>query len=152
MYKLWQLLRRNILPKRLYNYGINGIKYFDDRTWKEKVCDKIDDYFINKQARLRDIRCKASSYFKPFFDWSLGVKITSARQIREIEKKRGMSYVDVSDVEKLAKYKEKQRQEIHERKISKGIEQIIQDVNSGRKFTKEAREHRERVKREYGLR
>ena len=44
LYKYYKKIRP---PKRLYRFGTLGLKVFDDRTLKERICDYIDNFFFN---------------------------------------------------------------------------------------------------------
>ncbi len=93
VYKVYKKVRP---PKRLYRYGTTGLKYFDDRTRKEKLFDYIDEFFFNWQQNIRYRRAYRKQVFHSFFDYGLGRVVSSNDEIKAKEKE---GYVYISDAE-----------------------------------------------------
>lgn len=93
VYKVYKKVRPS---KRLYRYGTIGLKYFDDRTRKEKFFDYIDEFFFNWQQNIRYRRAYRKQVFHSFFDYGLGRVVSSNDEIKAKEKE---GYVYISDAE-----------------------------------------------------
>lgn len=85
-------------PKRLYKYGTTGLKYFDDRSLKEKVFDYIDEFFFNLEQKIRYAKAYRKAIFNSYFDFGLGKVISSTEEIRKKEK-QGYAYTTFSQME-----------------------------------------------------
>jgi len=149
--RVWSHIRHKYFKKRLYAYGECALWLNDDRSRSEKIADKFDTYFRERRLENQRIRAKKSNRFNSFFDWSLGVMITSKDDIKRIEKERGMTYVSVKDWEVENARKHKNREEMRDKRINEKLDKVIRDVQQGRKFTQESREHREKVFKQYGM-
>ena len=145
MARYWKLIRERICPKRIYKMGTLGLSHFDDRTFKEKVCDWIDGYFNFREERKRTI------VFRPFWDWSLGVYIRDKSDIKRIEKETGFEMVTIKDWERESKRQREIKDQDHLRKIEGQLKYVIHEVKQGRKFTQESAEKRRRICREQGI-
>lgn len=95
IYKLYKRVRP---PKRLYKYGTTGLKYFDDRSKKEKFFDYIDEFFFNWQQNLRYRRAFRKQIFHSYFDFGLGKVVSSNEEIRKKEK-QGYAYTTFKEME-----------------------------------------------------
>lgn len=133
--KLWHKVRNKICPKRISQYGSVAHWIFDDRNMLEKVCDKIDKYFENRQRISKE-----KFYFKPFFDISTNQWINSAKQIDKICKQKGLAYMTFREIDSEAKRYKKINMEEERRTVKKDMGKIMMDLQQGRSFVKEARE------------
>lgn len=95
---IYQLYKRVRPPKRLYKYGTTGLKYFDDRTKKEKFFDYFDEFFFNWQQKLRYAKAYRKQVFHSYFDFGLGKMVTSNEEIRNKEK-QGYAYTTFKEME-----------------------------------------------------
>ena len=146
----WNRLRK-LYPRRLYQYGTNGLSIFDDRSLTERIFDRIDDYFTDKRIEERQRLYNKGLRFNRFFDWSLGRWIDSREQIKQIERERGMTYIDCRDWEIEHKKRGKYREEAHLRQIERGLKSIMHDIGQGRSFVKEKKEYNAKIMKEHGI-
>jgi len=148
---IWCKVRKHY-PQRIYQSGLCGFRngMVDDRSLREKLFDRIDEWFVNRDNKIRDKKARANSRFRPFFDWSEGEMVNSLQDIKDKEAK-GQVWISVREVDKIRKEKDKYREQLREKDIQKGIENIIRDVKQGRKFTVENRMHREKCLKEMGV-
>ena len=148
MYKLWQSIRPYICEKRIYRYGLIGAWVNDDRTTIERVCDKIDNWFL---TRVITNRQRGKTVFRPWFDWSMGRWISDKSDIKAIEKETGYEMVSVADWERESKRQRAIIDKSHEEHLENKLKGVIRDVQQGRKFTHESMEKRRRICRENGI-
>lgn len=144
LYRLYKKIRP---PKRLYKYGSVGLSHYDDRTFKEKVFDKLDNLFFEWQQRLRYAKAYRKAIFNSYFEYGLGKVISSTE---EIKKKEREGYVYMSDAEmerETNRRKRLNKQERREKAIkyfeegfakiragnSNYYEQYVKQINSGNK-------------------
>ena len=124
-------LLRKIQPKRLYKYGMVGLKVFDDRTWKEKFADKLEEYFEVDAIRVRD-----TNVWHTYFDYSLGRYVDSPEILRQKEKS-GKVRMSFEEMERTAKkYKEQSKLDYRDN-IKKAISKSLYEVRQGRSFYRE---------------
>ena len=146
--RLFELFRRRFCPIRIYKYGKVGLAIHDDRTRLEKICDRISDW-IWEYERKKVI--KESYAFRPYFDWSMGLWITSPYARKEIEKKLGLESISVSDWQKEWDKKKVRLEEYKQKRLEKGIVEVIKDVKQGRSFQKESIERRRKIYEKHGI-
>ena len=129
---------RNIIkvPKRLYKYGTTGLFIHDDRTWKEKLCDKIDGYLRRLELRWH-IRKRSKAVWHSWFDVSTGTWITSMADIRRIEKEKGLVFTSFSDIDKEVAFQNKEKERKFRRDTRKYFGNAMRDIQQGRSFVKE---------------
>lgn len=132
---IWKKIRNKICPKRISRYGSIAYWLYDDRNILEKVCDYIDRYFEERQKKVKE-----KYYFKPFFDISTNQWITSARQIDNICKEKGLAYLTFREIDSEANRYKKMNLQDERRKVKKDMGKIMMDLQQGRSFVKEARE------------
>lgn len=127
IYKIYKRVRP---PKRLYKYGTTGLKYFDDRTKKEKFFDYIDEFFFNWQQELRYKRAYRKAIFNSYFDFGLGKVISSTEEIRKKEK-QGYAYTTFKDMENESdRIKARVKREQAE-KTKKHFQEVIGRIKAG---------------------
>jgi hypothetical protein len=141
------MFRKKYCPARIYKYGKVGLGIHDDRTKLEKLCDIVGD-MLWQYDRKRAM--KESYAFRSYFDWSMGMWITSPYARKEIEKKLGMESISVNDWHKEWEKKKVRLEEYKEKKLQKGITEVLKDVNQGRSFIKESIEKRREIYNKYG--
>lgn len=135
-YQLWKKIKP---PKRLYRFGTLGLKVFDDRTFKEKICDYIDNFFFNYVQNQREKRAYRKAVFNSFFCYSLGRVVNSTQELKDKERE-GYRMMSFSELERTAKhYKERLNKEQDERstkywkealgKIKSGNSNYVQQMN-----------------------
>ena len=147
--KIFDRIRYNLCPKRIYKYGKVGLHVHDDRTIKEKLFDWIESW-VEEYERRRQHKIISDNGFRPYFDWSLGLWINNRSAIKDIERSTGLDYVSIKDWEKESAKQRKYMDEKHTAKIAKGVEQIKRDINNGRSFVKENTEKRREIYKQYG--
>jgi hypothetical protein len=124
-----------------------GLSLYDDRTFKEKVFDKLDNLFFEWQQRLRYAKAYRKAIFNSYFEYGLGKVISSTA---EIKKKEREGYVYMSDAEmerETNRRKRLNKQERREKAIkyfeegfakiragnSNYYEQYVKQINRGNK-------------------
>ena len=127
IYKIYKRVRP---PKRLYKYGTTGLKYFDDRTRKEKFFDYIDEFFFNWQQELRYKRAYRKAIFNSYFDFGLGKVVSSTEEIKKKEK-QGYAYTTFKDMENESdRIKARVKREQAE-KTKKHFQEVIGRIKAG---------------------
>lgn len=127
IYKIYKRVRP---PKRLYKYGTTGLKYFDDRTKKEKFFDYIDEFFFNWQQELRYKRAYRKAIFNSYFDFGLGKVVSSTEEIKKKEK-QGYAYTTFKDMENESdRIKARVKREQAE-KTKKHFQEVIGRIKAG---------------------
>lgn len=127
IYKIYKRVRP---PKRLYKYGTTGLKYFDDRTIKEKFFDYIDEFFFNWQQELRYKRAYRKAIFNSYFDFGLGKVVSSTEEIKKKEK-QGYAYTTFKDMENESdRIKARVKREQAE-KTKKHFQEVIGRIKAG---------------------
>lgn len=127
IYKLYKRVRP---PKRLYKYGTTGLKYFDDRTKKEKLFDYIDEFFFNWQQNLRYKRAYRSQIFHSYFDFGLGKVVSSNEEIRQKEK-QGYAYTTFKEMEAESDRVQARIKREQKEKTRKYFEEGLARIRSG---------------------
>jgi hypothetical protein len=147
--QMFNWFRRKYCPIRIYRFGKVGLSVWDDRTKFEKVCDWIGDRLWELERKKYVSR--ETYVFRPYFDWSLGLMITSPYARREIEKKLGKETITVSDWEKEQAKRMKLREDLHTKKIEEGVKRVLQDVKQGRSFQRESLDRRAEIFKQHGV-
>lgn len=150
MKRIITVIRKRICPRRIYLYGTLGLSHSDDRSRLEKVCDwldnraeRIDKYF----AQPRYIR---KHIFHSFFDKSNNVIISSARQIDDICKEKGLDYGTFREIDEAAKKRRLENAKEQDTMIRKDMVEIVKNVKHGKRSYK--REIMQRIKnKEYNI-
>lgn len=137
LYLLWRKYR--FVPKRIYSHGTIGLKYFDDRTWLEKICDYIDEMVKPVRKIKRD-----TNVWHTFTDTSTGEVISSYSQMKDLEKKKGISYMTFREAEEHAKRNKKHIAEQSRIDNRKALEKKYRELKQGKKFSQE-------LYRKYGI-
>lgn len=127
LYKLYKKIRP---PKRLYRCGTVGLHYFDDRTNKEKIFDKIDTFFFDWQQSLRYKRAYRKAIFNSFFCTSTGTVISSMDEIKAKEKK-GYAFCTMREMEYEADKAKKHIEATSRTKRHKYLEDGYQKIMRG---------------------
>lgn len=136
---VWAAVRRRVCPKRIYRWGTVGLAYFDDRTWLERICDKVDTCLMERRDRIRHERAYRRQAWHSFFSMSLGGMVTSPAQIREWERK-GYAWARPEEFEEAANKAQQRIEAEQNRKIRAKIEHAAREIANGRSYVKEQRE------------
>jgi Skp family chaperone for outer membrane proteins len=147
--RIWKHIRYKYIQQRLYKYGTCGLKYFDDRSLVEKVADKIDDLFFQRQQNIRNGRSNVKQVWHTFYSHSLGRFVDSAEVIRKQEKK-GYAWAKASEFEEVANKAQKRIDQESKDRIRKKVEYAASQIKQGRSYIKEQRERREKYLRANG--
>lgn len=127
IYRLYKKIRPH---KRLYKWGTIALQYFDDRTFKEKIYDYIDEWFFNWQQKVRAGRAYRKAAFNSFFCTSTGTTISSMEQIREREKK-GYAFATLREMEQEADKAKRHIEAVSKAKRHKYLEEGYQKIMRG---------------------
>lgn len=127
VFKLYKKIRP---PKRLYRWGTIALKYFDDRTIKEKFFDYIDDKFFNWQQKVRATRAYRKVVFNSFFCTSTGTVISSMDEIKQKEKK-GYAFATMREMEQEADKAKRHIEAVSKAKRHKYLEEGYQKIMRG---------------------
>jgi hypothetical protein len=145
--KLWQLIR---VPKRIYKYGTYGLKYFDDRSRKEKWCDLVDKWLEQWSDTLKRKKARKSQIWHSYRDIATGRIISSMADLKAIEKETGLVCTTFSEVRQEAKIQAKNQKIAQKRMIKKGMSNIMHNVVQGRSYVKELNDKIRQGKYEIG--
>lgn len=136
MKRIWDSIRRKICPRRLYEYGTLGLWHHDDRTRCEKVFDRIDK-FVNKiNLYFKQPAYIRKQIFHSFFDISTQQTISSAKQIDDICKEKGLEYMSFREIRSEADRYKRINEEEKNRMIKKDISDIVANVKKGKRSYK----------------
>jgi hypothetical protein len=127
VFKLYKKIRP---PKRLYRWGTIALKYFDDRTIKEKFFDYIDDKFFNWQQKVRATRAYRKVVFNSFFCYSLGKVVHSTQELKDKEKE-GYRMMSFSELERTAKHYKDRLNKEQDAKSTKYWTEALGKIKSG---------------------
>ena len=131
--KLWNQLRRQICPKRLYPYGTQGLFICDDRTPLEKVCDVIDEYFYQKRQEASWARHKATRVWCENWTDNLG----NSHEVIKKHEAKGYAYATPREWDQVANNAKRRIDKEQHEKFRKKIEYAASEIKKGRKYTKE---------------
>ena len=124
-------LYKKIRPRtRLYKYGKLGLTFCDDRTLKEKILDKIDDFFFRWQQNIRYRKAKRKAIWNSYFDFGLGKYVNSSAEIRAKEK-QGYVYISDQEAERYAKERRILNKKESREKTAKFFEEGIAKIRAG---------------------
>ena len=139
---------------------------FNDSSIK-RICNLVDTWFENrtgfiiqknyisqkigykrwrllKRTQLKGIigkRFKAETYiWRTYFDYSLGIMISSSKVIKDIEKSRNMLYISAEENSRIRKKAHTEQMKKREAKLTKKIESRLRDLHRGRNFHRELME------------
>jgi hypothetical protein len=136
---LWNSFRRKYCPKRIYKLGTYGLKYFDDRTKLEKICDNVD-WFIERHKIKK--RYRDTSVFHSYFDPYLGKRVSSPEDWRKAERNGKYAYLSPRELDDMSKKAKKIKEEQLANRIQKKVENAAKQIKQGRSYI---REHKERM-------
>ena len=128
LYKVFKSIRHSYCPKRIYAYGTNGLRYFDDRTTKEKVFDFIDTWFDNHIVRESAPRWRVTEWTD-----SLG---NSSQKIKESEKS-GYAYMSPREWDQHTAKAKKTREKEEKDRFREKVKFAVSEIKKGRKYTRE---------------
>lgn len=143
---VWAAVRRRFCPKRIYRWGTVGLAYFDDRTWLEKVCDKVDAYLMERRDRIRYERAHIRQAWHSFYSMSMGCVVDSPAKIRDWERK-GYAWARPEEFDEAANKAQQRIEAEQNRKIRAKVEHAAREIANGRSYIKEQRQRMEKAKR-----
>ena len=117
-------------PKRLYKHGTVGLKYFDDRTKKEKVFDYIDEFFFKWEQERRYKKAYRKQVWHSYFDYGLGKMVTSSEEIRKKEK-QGYVYMTDAELDRESARRQRMNKEERRARTQKAMEEGFAKIRSG---------------------
>jgi len=144
--RIWNDLRRRFCPKRLYRWGTVGLAFYDDRIMIEKMCDRVDDYWLKRRDERRYERAYQRQQWHSFFSLCLGGVVSSSEQIRNYEK-RGYAWARPEEFEAVADKAQKRIEAEQNKRIRDKVEYAAGQIKQGRSYIKEQRERIEKLRR-----
>lgn len=133
---IWSKIR---IKKRLYLQGEFGLKWFDDRTSIEKLCDWVDKRLAILERAIMN-RQKDRVAWHTFFEPCTGKWISSMDDIKRIERETGMVYLKPSEIHYEAEKALKYRKQESFNRTRKVMEQKYRELKQGRSFVKEIKQ------------
>lgn len=130
--RFWRHIRSKYIPKKLSRYGSVALHIFDERSFTEKIADKIDNYFFTCSQNKRELLARKSRFH---INWTDSLGNTSAR-IKELEK-QGYAYASDREWEQVANRGKARIEQERGEKIKKKVEFCASEIKKGRKYTQE---------------